>query len=414
MQSKFGQFIASDNVKKAWLVIILAYMSAVAPLSTDMYLPALKNVQESFATSEFYTQLSLSAFFTAFAVGQLIYGPLSDIYGRKKPLLVGIGLFIVSSIACVTIDSIYAFIFFRFTQALGGCAGVVVARAIINDKFDVKEGAAVLALMMIVGSLAPMLAPTFGAFISDFGGWKLIFGTLFALGIILFLMIFFGLHTTSVIDKSLSINPKSVLKNYAVILKDKRFFIFTLSSALCMAAMFAYITGSPFVFREHFGLSSKAFGIVFGLNALSMTIFSAINAKIVQKSSPYKILQNAFLAMIVGVTLLLFCGFFDFGFLVFEICLFFTLGMKGFIIPNAVVLAMSRFKHKSGSASAVLGAIQMAMAGLISVIVGAVGANHPFLLSCVMVICICLGYGVYLCVHRRLLRNLAKSIKAWA
>lgn len=413
MQSKFKDFIASPNFKKAWLVIILAYMSAVAPLSTDMYLPALKNVQESFATSEFYTQLSLSAFFTAFALGQLIYGPLSDIYGRKKPLLIGIGIFIISSIACVSFDSIYVFIFFRFTQALGGCAGVVIARAIINDKFNVKEGAAILALMMIVGSLAPMLAPTLGAFISDFGGWRLIFGTLFALGIILFLMILFGLNTTSVIDKSLNLSPKSVLSNYGLILKDKRFFIFTFSSALCMAAMFAYITGSPFVFREHFGLSSKAYGLVFGLNALSMTIFSAINAKIVQTSSPYKILQNAFLAMIVGAILLLVCGYFDFGFLAFEICLFFTLGMKGFIIPNAVVLAMARFKHKSGSASAVLGAIQMAMAGLISVIVGAIGANHPFLLSCVMAVCICLGYIAYLWIHKRLLLNLLKNIKAW-
>ena len=412
MFAKITEFLNSPKIAKPYLILVLAYMSAVAPLSTDMYLPALKNVQTTFATSEFYTQLSLTAFFVAFALGQLIYGPLSDIYGRRKPLLVGICVFIFSSILCVAIDNIYAFIFFRFTQALGGCAGVVIARAVINDKFSVQEGAAVLALMMIVGSLAPMLAPTAGAFISDFGGWKLIFTTLFLLGILLFWMIFLGLKESAIIDKSLNLSPKSVLANYISILKNRKFFIFTLSSALCMAAMFAYITGSPFVFREHFGLSSKAFGIVFGLNALSMTIFSAINAKIVQKISPYIILKNAFLAMIAGAILLLVCGFFDFGFLPFEICLFLTLGMKGFIIPNAVVLAMARFKGKSGSASAVLGAIQMAMAGLISVVVGAVGANHPFLLSCVMTACIVAGFVTYLCVSKRFLFSILKFKRA--
>lgn len=403
---KLYDIINNPKFSKIYLVVVLAFMSAVAPLSTDMYLPALKNVQESFATSEFYTQLSLTSFFVAFAVGQLIYGPISDIYGRRKPLLVGVAVFIVSSIACVCFDSIYAFIFFRFTQALGGCSGVVIARAIINDKFDLREGAAILALMMIVGSLAPMLAPTFGAFMLDLFNWKFIFATLFSLGIVLFLMIYFGLKESGIIDKTLSLKPKSVIQNYIFILKNRRFFIFVFSSGLCMAAMFAYITGSSYVFKDYFGLSSKAYGVIFGINALSMTIFSAINAKLVQKSSPYKILQNSFLVMIICSVFLLLCGYFDFGFIYFEICLFFMLGMKGFIIPNAVVLAMARFKGKSGSASAVLGAVHMAMAGFVSFVVGAIGANHPFLLSAVMAVCICLGYAVYLTINKRLLKKL--------
>ncbi|MDA3046543.1 multidrug effflux MFS transporter [Campylobacter sp. VBCF_06 NA8] len=409
MFEKIGEFLNSPKIAKPYLIIVLAYMSAVAPLSTDMYLPALKNVQTSFETSEFYTQLSISAFFVAFALGQLIYGPLSDIYGRRKPLLAGVALFIVASILCANTQNIYAFIFFRFVQALGGCAGVVIARAVINDKFDTAQGASVLALMMIVGSIAPMLAPTFGAFILDFGGWRVIFGTLFVLGIILFCMIFLGLRESAIIDKSLKLGFKPVFINYARILQNRKFFIFTLSSALTMAAMFAYITGSAFVFKEHFGLSSKEFGLIFGVNALSMTIFSAINAKIVQKISPFVILQFAFLAMIVGALCLLGCGLLGLGFWAFEVCLFFTLGMKGLIIPNAVVLAMARFKGKSGSASAVLGAVQMAVAGLIAAIVGAAGANHPFSLAVVMAICIFLGYGVYLCANKKFTKNLKRK-----
>lgn len=152
---------------KLKLVIILALMSSIAPLSTDMYLPALSHVEQSFHTSKALTQLSLASFFVAFALGQLIYGPLSDIFGRKIPALVGIFFFIVSSLFCVIIDNIYAFIALRFFEALGGCAGVVIARAIVNDLFEIKEAAGIFALMMVFSSLA----------FADF--WKLFAGVFF-------------------------------------------------------------------------------------------------------------------------------------------------------------------------------------------------------------------------------------------
>lgn len=166
---------AYQGFAKARLIVILAFMSSLAPLSTDMYLPALGEVQRSFATTPFYAQLSLAIFFIAFAFGQLIYGPLSDVYGRKKPLYIGIALFIVASFACISFDSVDSFIFWRFLQALGGCAGVVIARAIINDNFALKEAASAFALMMVVSSLAPMLAPVFGGFLLDFFSWKMYF-----------------------------------------------------------------------------------------------------------------------------------------------------------------------------------------------------------------------------------------------
>lgn len=175
----------SSIFSKFKLIIILAFMSSLAPLATDMYLPALSEVQKSFATSSFLAQLSLASFFIAFSLGQLIYGPVSDVYGRKKPLYIGVLVFILSSVACISFDSIYAFIFFRFTQALGGCVGVVIAIAIVNDKFNVKEAAGVFALMMVISSLAPMLAPTFGGIFLEYFSWQFIFGVLFVLGAIL-------------------------------------------------------------------------------------------------------------------------------------------------------------------------------------------------------------------------------------
>ncbi len=189
------------------LIVILALMSSIAPLSTDMYLPALSHVEQSFQTNSFLTQLSIASFFIAFALGQLIYGPLSDIFGRKIPALVGIFFFIVSSLFCVIIDDIYAFIALRFFEALGGCAGVVIARAIVNDLFEIKEAAGIFALMMVFSSLAPMLSPTFGGFLLEYFSWHSIFATLFALGILLFLMILFGLKESAPHLKNKKIFP---------------------------------------------------------------------------------------------------------------------------------------------------------------------------------------------------------------
>lgn len=241
------------------LIVILALMSSIAPLSTDMYLPALSHVEQSFQTNSFLTQLSIASFFIAFALGQLIYGPLSDIFGRKIPALVGIFFFIVSSLFCVIIDDIYAFIALRFFEALGGCAGVVIARAIVNDLFEIKEAAGIFALMMVFSSLAPMLSPTFGGILLEYFSWHSIFATLFALGILLFLMILFGLKESAPHLKNKKFSHHEAMKSYKFVLSDKRFLVYILCASFALAAMFAYITGSSFVFTQFFGLSEQKF-----------------------------------------------------------------------------------------------------------------------------------------------------------
>ena len=389
---------------KTRLIVILAFMSSLAPLSTDMYLPALGEVQRSFETTPFYTQLSLAVFFIAFAFGQLLYGPLSDVYGRKKPLYVGITLFIVASLACISFDSVDSFIIFRFLQALGGCAGVVIARAIINDNFELKEAASAFALMMVVMQLAPMLAPVFGGFLLDYFPWQSIFATLFALGILLLVFIVFGIQEQESVQR---VKPelKVVLMNYFHILQDRRFRIYVLSASLVMSTIFAYITGSSFIFREYFGLSEKNYGILFGVNALSFMIFANINARIVRKYSPYAVLPYGFMTMFGIALVLLVVGWLDLGFLPFEILLFLVLGMNGFIAPNMTTLAMARFKQMSGSASAVLGMVQFVFAGAISFVVGAVEANTPFPLALIIACCLLLACGIYFSLNAREVRR---------
>lgn len=404
--------------EKFKLVFILAFLSAIAPLSTDMYLPALPSVSQSFGADDFYSQLSLASFFIAFALGQLIYGPLSDIFGRKKPLYFGLLLFIISSIGCVLVDSIYFFIAFRFLEALGGCCGVVIARAIVNDRFEIKDAIGVFALMMVVSSLAPMLSPSFGSILLKFFSWHSIFFTLFILGVVLFLLVLFVLPESHIPSTTQDSNP---ISTYIRIFKDKTFMIYVLSGSLAMASMFAYITGSSFIFMNIFHLSNEGYSLIFALNALGFIICANVNARLVRTFSPLRIISSAFIFMCIFAILLLIIGFLandlradstnlsfiDFfifkahwQFVAFECLLLCTLAMLGFLLPNITTLAMARFKEHSGSASAMLGCMQFAFAGATSSLVGALNANTTLLLSSVMCGCVLLGSFFYFFIKK--------------
>ena len=376
-------------------ILILALLSAIAPLSIDMYLPALTQVQNSFNSSSFLTQLSLASFFIGFAIGQLIYGPLSDVFGRKKPIYVGIILFIASSIGCVLIDSAYAFIILRFTEALGGCVGVVIARAIVNDLFDIKEAASIFALMMIVSSLAPMLSPTFGSLLLYLFSWHSIFLFLFIFGIIIILFVIFGLKESLNKDKRIKFSKDNIIKAYKEVLNDKVFLIYIFIGALVMAGMFAYITGSSFVFMNFFKLSESQYGVLFGINALGFMIFANMNARLTFKYSPIIILNKAFKIITFTSIILILISFFDFNFFIFEILLFLNISIFGFLMPNITTLAMARFDKNSGTASSILGTTQFALAGFVAFIVSVLEANEPFFISIIITICILLGSFIY-------------------
>lgn len=378
---------------KIKLIIILAMLSSIAPLSTDMYLPALANVENSFETTPFLTQLSLTSFFVAFACGQLLYGPLSDIFGRKKPVLIGLFIFITSSLGCVLVDNIHSFIVLRFFEALGGCAGVVIARAIVNDMFEIKEAAGIFALMMVFSSLAPMLSPTFGGILLKYFSWHHIFSALFLLGIILFFMVFFGMKESAA--KNNKFSQKKIFEGYKAVLSDRMFLVYSFVAGFALSAMFAYITGSSFVFTKIFELSEQQFGILFGINAFGFVVCANISARLVQKINPEKILALSLLMNLVAMSILLIDSFLELNFWFFEISLFISLSMLGFIAPNITTLAMARFKEHSGTASALLGFVQFALAGFVSFIVGAINANTPLILALVMSGCVILANALY-------------------
>ena len=312
----------------------------------------------------------------------------------------GIFLFMLSSLFCVIIDNIYVFIILRFFEALGGCAGVVIARAIVNDLFELKEAASIFALMMVFSALAPMLSPSFGGFLIEYFSWHSIFATLFGLGILLFLLIFFALKESAPHLKRQKFSHKETLKSYRFVLKDKPFILYVSCASLVLAAMFAYITGSSFVFINFFGLSERDFGLLFGLNALGFVIFANINAKMVRKIDSEKILFYALIIMLISTLILFVNSLIKPNFWLFELSIFTSIALLGFIAPNTTTLAMARFKDHSGTASAVLGTSQFALAGVISFIVSAVGANTPVILALVMLICVVLANGLYFAMKR--------------
>lgn len=380
-----------SKFSKAKLVFILAFLSSIAPLSTDMYLPALVKVSEHFNASSFLTQLSIASFFAAFAFGQLIYGPISDSIGRKIPILFGMGLFSVCSMLCFMVDDIYIFIVLRFLQALGGCAGVVMSRAIVNDTFKLNEAAGVFALMMVVSSLAPMLSPSIGGLLLRFFHWHSIFITLFCLGIFLFLC---ALSLKESSPKKTKISLKAVFLGYKTVLSDRVYLIYALSGAMVMSCLFAYITGSSFVFTQVFNLSEQQFGIIFGVNSLGFMLNARMNAKLCKKYSVKFILNKAFLMIFIFSLMLFVFSFFN-NLWLFCIGLFCTFSMLGYILPNTTTLAMSRFKSLAGTASALLGAFQFSIAGLTAFIVGIIGANTPIKLALLINFGALLAFGIY-------------------
>lgn len=293
------------------------------------------------------------------------------------------------------IDDIYAFIALRFFEALGGCAGVVIARAIVNDLFEIKEAAGIFALMMVFSSLAPMLSPTFGGILLEYFSWHSIFATLFALGILLFLMILFGLKESAPHLKNKIFSHHEAMKSYKFVLSDKRFLVYILCASFALAAMFAYITGSSFVFTQFFSLSEQKFALLFGANALGFVICANINARLVLKYESEKILAKALMIMFISTVILLANAFFHPNLLLFELSIFTSIAMLGFIAPNTTTLAMARFKEHSGTASAVLGTVQFGFAGFISFVVGAINANTPIILAFVMCACVLVANMIY-------------------
>lgn len=349
------------------LVIILASLTAFSPLSIDMYLPSFPQIATDFGVSVARVELSLATFFFGLAFGQLLYGTATDRFGRKKPLYVGLSLYCAASIVCAFAPNVETLIILRLFQALGACGGIVIARATVRDLFDHRESARVFSLLMLIMGVAPILAPLIGGYVALFFGWRAIFGVVAAIGAISLMAVYKFLPETK--EPNPNVRLDKAFGIYLGVLKDKGFLGFALAGGLAQAGMFAYITGSPFVFIKLFGVPAEYFGWIFGSNALGMIALSQINARLVRSVNPTTILRACLFVTAFFSLLLILAGIFNFGFWGVTIPIFLYVASLGMILPNATAGALAEQTENAGSASALIGTLQYGLAAIASSLV---------------------------------------------
>lgn len=369
------------------ILLMLGALSAFAPFAIDMYLPSFPSLAKAFSTDVEHVQLSLSAYFAGLSIGQLFYGPLADRFGRRIPLLTGIVLFTLASLACAMAPTLEWLIAARFVQALGGCAGMVISRAVVRDLCDPIHAAKAFSQIVLVTGVAPILAPIGGGFLLNHVGWQAIFISL----------VVFALLCGSAVARWLPETlppeaPRPLLRNalrqYWQMLSDRNFMGFALIGGISMAGMFAYIAGSPFVFINLYGVPADHFGWVFGSNAAGFILFSQINARLLSRHGPSWLLTRVTRFYGAASLVLLAIAAFQPAML-WWICvpLFCCIASLGGIIPNASACAMAGQGSNAGSASALLGCLQFSIAALSSAAVGMLHDGTARPMAAIIAIC---------------------------
>ncbi|RLZ11227.1 Bcr/CflA family efflux MFS transporter [Acinetobacter sp. 2JN-4] len=344
----------------AWIVL-LALLTALGPLSIDMYLPALPQMADEFGVSTQMVANSLPAYFLGLAIGQLFYGPISDRIGRKTPLYFGLALYAIASLACVFVTNEWTLIAARIFQALGGCVGVVIARAAIRDRLDVTGSAQAFSSMMIVMGLAPILSPIFGAWILIFFPWQVIFVCLAIIGVICWLCVHFFFTESLPVERRLKLSFYQVTTLYAAILKDESFRVPMLAGCLTGAALFCYISSASAVFMGQYGLSQQQFSYAFALNAAGIMLMSSLNKHLNTRMGIFSRLRLGGSIQCFGALIVVSAGLMANAPLWFlMIGLFLVVSGIGLTGPNAMALAMSQQGARAGTASAIMGSTQFA------------------------------------------------------
>ncbi len=359
-----------SNKTYFFLILLLGSLTALGPFSIDMYLPGFPAIAEDLNTTAAKVSLSLSGYFIGISAGQLLYGPLLDRFGRKKPLFIGLVVYILASAGCVFASTIDSLIVMRVIQAIGSCAATVASVAMVRDLFPVKESPKVFSLLLLVVGVSPMIAPTIGGYVTAAFGWQAVFVILTAMGIAIFLASVLWLPDSYKPDKNLSLKPRPILSNFWSVLREPQFYTYTFTGAIAFAGLFAYVSGSPLVFMEVFHTNEKVYGWIFAFLSVGFIGSSQLNTLMLRKYSSQQIVQFALVCQVLVGGLFLASALSGVLTLPITIAfLFFFLCCIGFTNPNAAALCLAPFTKNAGSASALMGAVQMGMGTVISVLI---------------------------------------------
>jgi DHA1 family bicyclomycin/chloramphenicol resistance-like MFS transporter len=370
------------------LGILLGGLTAMGPLAIDMYLPSFPTIADELGTSTAAVQVTAATYFFGLAFGQAFYGSVSDRLGRKIPLYFGLSLFIVASIGCALATSVEALAVMRFIQALGGCAEMVVARAVVRDRFDERDSIRVLSLLLLVMGIAPILAPSIGGQLLIRFGWRSVFWLLAGYGVLGLVAVAVRLPETLPLAQRQRHSLGRQIRIYGELLRDRHYMAYVLSGSLIISGMFAYIVGSPLVFIELFGVAPERYGLFFGTNAFGLIAASQVNGRLARRIDPRRILRVVLpVTAVAGLVLLASTVTGVGGFAGVLVPLFAFVSSLGFILPNTTVLAMAPHGSVAGSASALLGTVQFFVGAVAGALVGILANGTAIPLGGVIAVC---------------------------
>ncbi|MGC8230154.1 multidrug effflux MFS transporter [Pseudobacillus badius] len=363
---------------RLWMIVLLGSLSAFGPLSVDMYLPALPILANDLHASASVAQLSLTAFLIGLAAGQVVAGPLSDANGRRKPLMAGLVIFTAASVLCVIMPSIWGLIAMRFVQGTAAAAGIVISRAVIRDLYSGSELTKFFALTMLVNGVAPIAAPVIGGQLLSFVSWPGVFGVLAIVGAITLFAVFAGMPETLAAERQSAGGIKQTLSTFKLLMTDKVFMGYCLVQGFVMAAMFAYIAGSPFVLQDFFGLSPQAFSLCFAVNGLGIVVATQITGQLAGKIGESALLKAGLVMALGGSALMLLMLAIEAHLIAVLIPLVFAVSSVGVVSTTCFSLAMNNKEQTAGSASAFLGLMPYIFGALAAPLAG-IGAGSTTL-----------------------------------
>ncbi|MET7256307.1 multidrug effflux MFS transporter [Dyadobacter fermentans] len=351
-----------------FLILILGSLTALGPFSIDMYLPGFPAIARDLNTTAAKVSQTLSGYFVGISLGQLLYGPLLDRFGRKKPLFIGLAVYILASAGCAVATSVEQLIVLRIIQAVGSCAATVASVAMVRDLFPVSENAKVFSLLLLVVGFSPMIAPTVGGYVTDAFGWHAVFMILTVMGVAIFAATALWLPDSYKPDKTLSLKPKPIIMNFLEVLREPQFYTYSITGAVAFAGLFAYVSGSPIVFMEVFHVDGKVYGWIFAFLSVGFIGSGQVNTLMLRRFSSEQIVNVALICQaVIGLAFLAAALNGALTLTSTLVFLFLFLCCVGYTYPNAAALSLAPFTRNAGSASALMGAFQMGAGTLISI-----------------------------------------------
>ena len=387
------------------LTIILGILAAFGPLSIDMYLPGLPAIASDFAVTTDAVQFTVAIFLIGLAGGQIIYGPLADRLGRKKPLIFGAAVYTIASLGCALAPSLGVLVALRLAQAVGACAAMVIVRSIVRDCFETRDAAKVFSTLMLIMGLAPITAPLLGGQLLIFLGWRSIFWFLTLFGLICLLLIIFKLPETLPAERRINAGLGSALRTYLWLFRDRQFIGYALAGGCVSAGMFTYIAASPYVIIEYYRVPAEWFGGIFGAIALGLILASQVNRALLNRYDGNTILLGVMSVIAISSVWLVLMAATGWGGLVgLLIPLFICIAGYGLIVPNTGAAALANHGANAGSASALMGSLQFTIGATASALVGILHNQSPLPMALVIALCEIAGLALLIGLALRPLR----------